>query len=71
MNETSSANGEEPPVRVIQGPHTQIQMPGYGVYVDAVHNEVYLMEGRDRPGLEYVLVFPRTASGGMRTLSRR
>src|SRR5262245_45237700 len=38
-------------------------MAGYGVYVDAVHDEVYLMEGRDRPGLEYVLVFPRKANG--------
>ena len=38
-------------------------MPGYGVYVDAVHDEVYLMEERDRPGQEYLLVFPRTATG--------
>ena len=57
------ANGDEPPVRTIQGPHTQIQMPGYGVYVDAVHNETYLMEGRDRPGEEYILVFPHDAKG--------
>ncbi len=57
------ANGDEPPVRILQGPHTQIQMPGYGVYVDAVHNGTYLMEGRDRPGEEYLMVFPRDAKG--------
>jgi len=57
------ANGEEAPVRMIEGPHTQISMPGYGVYVDAVHNETYLMEGRERPGEEYILVFPRNAKG--------
>jgi hypothetical protein len=62
------ANGEEPPVRVIEGPHTQIQMPGYGIYVDGVHNETYLMEGRDRPGQEYILVFPRNAKGDVAPL---
>src|SRR5678815_2466653 len=51
-----AANGDEAPVRILQGPHTQIQMPGYGIYVDGVHNETYLMEGRDRPGEEYILV---------------
>jgi hypothetical protein len=62
------ANGDEPPIRVIQGPKTQIQMPGYGVYVDAVHNEIFLVEGRDRPGEEYILVFPRTANGDVAPL---
>jgi hypothetical protein len=57
------ANGEEAPVRILQGPHTQISMPGYGVYVDGVHNETYVMEGRLRPGEEYILVFPRDAKG--------
>jgi hypothetical protein len=38
-------------------------MPGYGVYVDATHNEIFVVEGRDRPGEEYILVFPRTATG--------
>ena len=57
------ANGDETPIRVIQGSKTQIQMPGYGVFVDAVHNETFLVEGRDRPGEEYILVFPRTANG--------
>src|ERR1700752_4271304 len=42
------ANGEEPPVRVIQGPHTQIQgdYPGTGandrVSVDPVNGEDYM-----------------------------
>lgn len=50
-------NGEEPPIRVIQGPHTQINDPGYGTFVDPVHNELYVCEK------EYILVFPRTANG--------
>jgi len=58
-----NANGDEAPVRILQGPHTQISMPGYGVYVDAVHNETYVMEGRLKPGDEYILVFPRDAKG--------
>src|SRR6185369_5093735 len=62
------ANGEEAPIRMIEGPHTQISMPGYGVYVDAVHNETYLMEGRERPGEEYILVFPRNAKGDVAPL---
>jgi hypothetical protein len=31
--------------------------------VDEVHNEIFVVEGRDRPGEEYILVFPRTANG--------
>jgi hypothetical protein len=51
------ASGEEPPVRVIQGPHTQINDPGYGTFADPVHNELYVCEK------EYILVFPRMAKG--------
>jgi hypothetical protein len=51
------ASGEEPPVRVIQGPHTQINDPGYGTFSDPVHNELYVCEK------EYILVFSRTAKG--------
>ena len=40
------ANGEEAPIRVIQGPHTQIQGTAYGandkVSVDPVNNEIYI-----------------------------
>ena len=40
------ANGEEPPIRVIQGPHTQIQGTAYGgndkVSVDPVNDEIYV-----------------------------
>jgi hypothetical protein len=56
------ANGEEPPIRIIQGPHTQINDPGYGTFVDAVHNELYVCEK------EYILVFPRTAKGDVAPL---
>ena len=52
-----AANGEEPPVRIIQGPHTMMAFPNYGVGVDAVNNEVYVVEK------EYITVYPRTANG--------
>jgi hypothetical protein len=56
------ANGEEAPVRYIQGPRTQIVGTGYGaldaVHVDPVNNEIYLPIARDS-----VLVFDRTAHG--------
>jgi len=56
------ANGEEPPLRVIQGPHTQIQGTPTGansqVVVDPVNNEVYVPVVPDG-----VLVFDMTANG--------
>jgi len=51
------ANGEEAPIRVIQGPHTQLAFPNYGVGVDAVNNEVFVVEK------EYISVYPRAANG--------
>jgi DNA-binding beta-propeller fold protein YncE len=56
------ANGEEPPVRVIQGPHTQIQGTPYGandkVSIDPVNNEIYV------PAVpNSILVFDMTARG--------
>ncbi len=62
------ANGDTPPLRVIQGPHTQLQSPGYGNTVDTVHDEIFVVEGRDRPGEEYILVFPRLANGDVAPL---
>jgi hypothetical protein len=52
-----AANGEEAPKRIIQGPHTMLGFPNYGVGVDAVNNEVYVVEK------EYITVYPRTANG--------
>ena len=52
------ANGEVPPLRIIQGPLTQLQAPDR-LDVDAVHNEIFVPEG-DR-----VLVFRRDASGNV------
>jgi hypothetical protein len=56
------ANGEEPPLRVIQGPHTQIKGTARGandkVSVDPANNEIYIPID---PGA--VLVFDRTANG--------
>ena len=49
-------NGEEPPIRIIQGPHTQLRVPDR-LDVDPVHDEIFVPQG------EEVLVFPRTAAG--------
>ena len=56
------ANGEEAPIRVIQGPHTQIQGTAYGanaiVSIDAVNNEIYVPVVPNS-----ILVFDRKANG--------
>jgi hypothetical protein len=56
------ASGEEPPVRVIRGPHTQILGTPYGgnseVTVDGVNGEIYLPIAP-----KSVLVFDREGSG--------
>ncbi len=50
------ANGEEAPLRVIQGPSTQLRNPAV-LTVDPVHNEIFVPEG------DAILVFPREGSG--------
>jgi hypothetical protein len=56
------ANGEEPPVRVIQGPHTQIQGSANAgnaiVSIDEVNDEVYVPSVPNR-----ILVFDLGANG--------
>lgn len=52
------ANGEEPPVRIIQGSLTQLRDPDR-LEVDPIHNEIFVpMDGR-------LLVFPREANGNV------
>lgn len=51
-----SATGEEPPVRVIRGPKTQL-IALDRLAVDPINNEIYVPEG------EKVLVFPRLGNG--------
>src|SRR5712692_3180599 len=50
------ADGEEPPIRVIQGPHTRINDIDR-LEVDPVHDEIFI------PAEDRVLVFRRTAQG--------
>jgi DNA-binding beta-propeller fold protein YncE len=50
------ASGNEKPVRVIQGPKTQLGMPDR-IAVDAVNNEIYVPDG------DNILVFPRDGNG--------
>jgi hypothetical protein len=68
-----STNGEQPPIRVIQGPKTKILGTGYGalstVTSDPDHNEIFLpvgsggYRGAGTGGPEGVYVFDRTANG--------
>jgi len=62
-----AANGEEPPLRVIQGPHTQIQGTDYDgndkMTFDEVHGEIYLPVAGNK-----VLVFSREANGDVAPL---
>jgi hypothetical protein len=56
------ATGEEPPIRVIQGPHTQlVGSEGGGqmdrLDIDVVHNEIFIPAGNS------LLVFAREANG--------
>jgi len=51
------ANGEESPLRVIQGPHTQLAGNTDRLEVDPAHNEIYV------PLYDRILVFPRTGNG--------
>jgi DNA-binding beta-propeller fold protein YncE len=57
-----AANGEERPVRIIQGPHTELDAPEH-LEVDTVHNEIFVPT-RDAG----VLVFPRGADGDVAPL---
>ena len=50
------ATGEEPPIRVIQGPRTRIRGSDT-LEVDPVHNEIYVPSGNE------LLVFQREAQG--------
>lgn len=54
------ANGEEPPIRIIQGPKTQIvsERAMDKVTIDPVNNEILVATS-----LQQVLVFPREANG--------
>jgi hypothetical protein len=56
-----SANGQEAPIRVIQGPNTQLMRPDR-LAVDPVHDEI-VVPSRDR-----ILVFPRTGNGNVAPL---
>jgi DNA-binding beta-propeller fold protein YncE len=52
------AKGEEAPIRVIQGPLTQLKAPDR-MAIDPVNNEIYIVEQG------YILVFPREANGNV------
>ncbi len=62
------AKGEEPPVRVILGPHTQIQSTGYDgndkMGMDPVNGEIYIgVATSGGAGKGVILVFDRLANG--------
>ena len=51
------ATGNEAPLRVLQGPLTQLTYPNQGADVDPIHDELFVAE------TNRVMVFPRTADG--------
>lgn len=55
-----AANGDEAPIRIIQGPRTQLRDP-VSVALDAVHNEIFVFQRG--PASEKVIVFDRNAQG--------
>ncbi len=57
------ANGEEAPLRVIQGSLTQLKSPDR-LQVDPVHNEIFVVERG------FILVFPREANGNVAPIRR-
>src|SRR3990172_9830856 len=57
------ANGEEAPLRVIQGPLTQLVAPDR-LALDPVHNEIFVLERG------FLLVYPREASGNVAPIRR-
>ena len=52
----AGGQGEITPIRVIQGPHTQLRRPDR-MDVDPIHNEIFV------PNSDSILVFPREAQG--------
>jgi hypothetical protein len=54
------AEGREPPIRIIQGPHTQIvsERGMDKVAIDPINNEIYVATSLDQ-----IVVFPREANG--------
>jgi hypothetical protein len=62
MTFRGDSNGEASPIRIIQGPHTQIGFPNHGIGLDNVHNEIFIVDK------EYILVFPRTGNGDVAPL---
>lgn len=50
------ADGQEPPIRVIQGPKTMLEWPD-GLEIDELHNEILV------PQVDNILVFSLTANG--------
>src|ERR1700682_6665650 len=57
-----AANSEERPIRIIQGPHTQLAAPEH-LDVDPVHNEIFVPT---RDGA--ILVYPRDGQGDVAPL---
>ena len=62
MTFRGSANGEEAPIRKIQGPHTQMEGQTDRLDIDTVHNEIFI------PDHEKILVYPRDGNGDVAPL---
>lgn len=66
----AGANGEEAPIRVIQGSRTGLIMPDT-LTVDPVNNEIFVPErGNRQVGGGFIQVFPREANGNVGAIRR-
>ncbi len=60
---SGTANGDEPPIRIIQGPNTGLIYP-QAVTLDQVHHEIFVSD----PGSSAIFVFAETANGDVAPL---
>jgi hypothetical protein len=62
MTFRGGANGDEAPIRIIQGPLTRLYNYGDTLAIDPVHNEIFYAAGYPK---NHVLVFNREANGNV------
>lgn len=54
------ADGDAPPIRVIEGPSTKLEYAPKGLYLDTANDEMYVATSNNA-----ILVFPRTGNGNI------
>jgi len=59
-----TASGDTAPVRMISGPSTSFYYP-YGIAVDTVNDEIFVVNSYSSPLRAYITVYPRSSSGNV------